>query len=132
MPDNCHAEVFEIVGVQAKQNVSVDRVLAKGGFILAQTEVPEPNPDIRRSPPLRQLGYSPAQHCVKRGTMASGANSEANGLAQPPPSTEDRFLALPARSEDRSGTAAMGPICHVRQADGEWPVLRIGDDLDRP
>jgi hypothetical protein len=46
MPDNCHAEVFEIVGVQAKQNVSVDRVLAKGGFILAQTEVPEPNPDI--------------------------------------------------------------------------------------
>jgi hypothetical protein len=25
-----------------KQNVSVDRVLAKGGFILAQTEVPEP------------------------------------------------------------------------------------------
>ena len=41
MPDNCHAEVFEIVGVQAKQNVSVDRVLAKGGFILAQTEVPE-------------------------------------------------------------------------------------------
>jgi hypothetical protein len=35
MPDNCHAEVFEIVGIQAKQNVSVDRVLAKGGFILA-------------------------------------------------------------------------------------------------
>ena len=46
MPDNCHAEFFEIVGVQAKQNVSDDRVLAKGGFILAQTEIPEPNPDI--------------------------------------------------------------------------------------
>jgi hypothetical protein len=39
-------EFFEIVGVQAKQNDSDDRVLAKGGFILAQTEIPEPNPDI--------------------------------------------------------------------------------------
>ena len=59
MPDNCHAEVFEIVGVQAKQNVSVDRVLAKGGLILAQTEVPEPNSDIRGRLHLGNLDIRP-------------------------------------------------------------------------
>ena len=31
VPDDCDAEVFEILGGKARQNASVDRVLAKGG-----------------------------------------------------------------------------------------------------
>jgi hypothetical protein len=46
MPDDCDPEVFEIVGGKSRQNASVDRVLAKGGFILAQTDVPERDPGI--------------------------------------------------------------------------------------
>jgi hypothetical protein len=44
MPDNCHAEVFEIVGVQAKQNVSDDRVLRKAASYWPRPRFPSQTP----------------------------------------------------------------------------------------
>ena len=45
-----HTELFEISVGEVRQDFCFDFVLAKRGFVLAETEVPQPSPDVHGSP----------------------------------------------------------------------------------
>ena len=46
MANDRDAEIFQIVGGKARQEVAVDRVVAEGRFVLPETEVFEPGRDV--------------------------------------------------------------------------------------
>ena len=46
MPDDRHTEVFQIFCRQLRQNLSVDLVFTKYGFVLTKPETSQPTPDI--------------------------------------------------------------------------------------
>jgi hypothetical protein len=44
--DNRDAEILEIVGGQARQDIAVDRVVSERRFVLPETEILEPGRDV--------------------------------------------------------------------------------------
>jgi|SRR6516162_6490616 hypothetical protein len=51
MPDRRHADVFEILGCQLRQNCFVDRVLAECRLVLSEAKAPQPTSEFHDWPP---------------------------------------------------------------------------------
>jgi hypothetical protein len=51
MSDRRHADVFEVLGCQLRQNCFVDRVLAECRLVLSEVEAPQPTSEVHHWPP---------------------------------------------------------------------------------
>ena len=110
--DDRDAEILQIFGRQARQEVAVDRVIAERRFVLPETEILEPGRDVHGR--LQSAGWdNHTRPAVCKASTSSGRGLTAGqcpSMAQPTPSAEDRFLDGSARSSDRPCRAAKGRI----------------------
>ena len=97
MANDRDAEIFQIVGGKARQEVAVDRVVAEGRFVLPETEVFEPGRDVH----ARLHSVSGIIACVSYSVKPApipecGSNSRLVSVTSE--CALDRFLAVTARS----------------------------------
>src|SRR5208282_4376402 len=97
MADQSDPDIPEVLGSQARQHLSIDRVVAKRRRILFEAKAPQPNPDVHR----RFL--RPARMMVLRSHGVYGFDPLRKALGRVPPlttaSNHGRFFAQRQRLE---------------------------------
>jgi hypothetical protein len=95
--DDRDAEILQIFGGQARQEVAVDRVVAERRFVLPETEILEPGRDVHGR--LQSAGWDNHTRPVVCKASTSSWRGRTAGqcpsMAQPTPSAGLRFLAFP-------------------------------------
>jgi hypothetical protein len=77
MSDRCHADVFEVLGSQLRQNCFVDRVLAECRLVLSEAKAPQPS-----SEGTARSGLRNSNNVIGDGDQPSHCPSARVGIDQ--------------------------------------------------